>query len=99
MAAGLGALALGALALVGAGPAPVDDLAIPVRVAPEVRGSMVAELTAAPFVPGPIDRDYPTKVVVNLEVVESQTWDVDNIAARTKSLAERAVKVWPSPMV
>ena len=72
MAAGLGALALGALALVGAGPAPVDDLAIPVRVAPEVRGSMVAELTAAPFVPGPIDRDYPTKVVVNLEVIEKE---------------------------
>lgn len=72
MVAGVGALALGAFALVGAAPAPVDDLSIPVRIAPEVRGSMVAELGAAPFVPAPIDRNYPTKVIVNLEVVEKE---------------------------
>ncbi len=43
---------------------------IPVRTMPEVRGSEVAVLTAAPNVPPPITRDYATKVVVNLESVE-----------------------------
>jgi nitrite reductase (NO-forming) len=37
---------------------------------PEIRGEMVATLTEAPFVPPPIDRDYATRVVVELETVE-----------------------------
>src|SRR5690606_2648815 len=40
---------------------------IPVRTAPEVRGYEVAQLTAPPMVPGPINRNYPTTVEVNLE--------------------------------
>src|SRR5688500_19857689 len=44
--------------------------AIPTRSAPEVRGTMVAELTPPPAVPAAIDRDYATRVVVNLETVE-----------------------------
>ena len=51
---------------------PAEELAIPVRVAPAFKGSVVAELTAAPFVPAPITRDYATKVVVNLEVIEKE---------------------------
>jgi nitrite reductase (NO-forming) len=43
---------------------------IPVRTAPEVRGEEMAILTAPPFVPAPISRKYPTKVVVDLEVIE-----------------------------
>jgi nitrite reductase (NO-forming) len=38
--------------------------------AAEVRGQETAVLTDAPFVPPPIRRDYPTKVIVNLEVRE-----------------------------
>ena len=73
MAAGIaGVLAVGTMVFTGATLAPADDLAIPVRTAPDVRGSLVAELTTAPFVPAPIDRDYPTKVIVNLEVIEKE---------------------------
>lgn len=36
----------------------------------EVRGQEIAILTDAPNVPPPITRDYPTKVIVNLEVKE-----------------------------
>jgi nitrite reductase (NO-forming) len=36
----------------------------------EIKGEEVAVLTHAPNVPPPITRDHPTKVVVNLEVVE-----------------------------
>jgi nitrite reductase (NO-forming) len=43
---------------------------IPVRVAPPIRGEMRAQLTTAPNVPAPITRDYATKVIVDLEVVE-----------------------------
>lgn len=45
---------------------------LPERVAPEVQGTLVAELTAPPFVPPPLDRDYPARVEVNLEVVEKE---------------------------
>lgn len=31
---------------------------------------IIAELTAPPFVPAPIQRDYPAKVIVDLEVIE-----------------------------
>ncbi len=37
---------------------------------PEVKGEVVEQLAAPPAVPAPIDRDYATKVVVNLETVE-----------------------------
>ena len=49
-----------------AGPAsPMDAPYLP-----EIRGETVATLTQAPFVPPPIDRDYATRVVVELETVE-----------------------------
>lgn len=52
---------------------PGDDRAIPFRTAPaEVRGTVVAELTAPPFVPAAIERDYAAKVIVNLEVIEKE---------------------------
>src|SRR5215218_346922 len=43
---------------------------IPVREAPAIRGQEVAELTTAPNVPRLITRNYATKVIVDLEVVE-----------------------------
>ena len=46
-----------------------DDL-IPVRTTPAVRGEEMAVLTAAPNVPPAIIRTFPTKVIVELEVVE-----------------------------
>ena len=54
------------------GTSAMFNASIPTRIAPEVRGTMVAELTAPPFVPGPITRNYPTEVVVNLEVIERE---------------------------
>ena len=50
----------------------VDAVDIPVREATEVRGVEQAQLTSPPFVPAPITRDYSTKVVVDLEVIEKQ---------------------------
>jgi nitrite reductase (NO-forming) len=47
------------------------DHPIPVRTAPaDVRGEEIAILTAPPFVPPAITRNYPTKVKVDLEVIE-----------------------------
>ncbi len=37
---------------------------------PAIRGEEHAQLTEPPFVPAPITRDYATKVIVNLEVIE-----------------------------
>lgn len=45
---------------------------IPVRSAPELAGSTVADLTAPPSVPPAIDRRQPMEVTVNLEVVEKE---------------------------
>lgn len=45
---------------------------IPIRSAPEVTGTTVAELTAPPHVPAAITRNHPTEVVVDLEVVEKE---------------------------
>lgn len=39
-------------------------------LAPPVGDPIIAELTKPPHVPAPIDRDYPAKLVVNLEVRE-----------------------------
>lgn len=49
-----------------------DERMIPVRTAPETRGSMVAELTAPPMVPAPLNRDYATTVTVDLDVIEKE---------------------------
>jgi nitrite reductase (NO-forming) len=49
--------------------APYAD-AIPVPALPEVRGVEHAQLTSPPYVPAPIDRDYATRVVVELETIE-----------------------------
>ncbi|HEX8275467.1 MAG TPA: copper-containing nitrite reductase [Longimicrobiaceae bacterium] len=53
--------------------------AIPVRTAPAVRGQEVARLTFAPDVPAPITRDYATRVVVNLEVIEKTMRMADGV--------------------
>lgn len=52
------------------GTAAAFASAIPVRVAPPIKGEEVAGLATAPNVPAPITRDHATKVIVNLEVVE-----------------------------
>jgi nitrite reductase (NO-forming) len=72
------ALLLGAVstayALRGGRPASPESApfsaTIPVREAPAIRGEERAQLTTAPAVPAPITRDYATKVIVELEVVE-----------------------------
>jgi nitrite reductase (NO-forming) len=75
----VGLLAVVAIALnlranpAGAGPAAraMFDNPIPIRTPPaNVRGEELAILTAPPFVPPPITRNYPTKVRVELEVTE-----------------------------
>jgi nitrite reductase (NO-forming) len=43
---------------------------IPLREAPAVRGEEFAQLTAPPNVPAPITRNFPTKVIVELETIE-----------------------------
>jgi nitrite reductase (NO-forming) len=55
---------------VAAGSTGMFASAIPVRVAPEVRGEELAILTAPPLVPPQIMRSFPTKVKVELEVTE-----------------------------
>lgn len=65
-------LAVSAVAFAG-GTADRDSLGYTIAETPElppVRGVEQAELTTPPSVPAPITRDYATKVVVNLEVVE-----------------------------
>lgn len=51
--------------------AAASDESVPARSFPEIRGEEKAVLTAAPNVPAPITRDYATKVVVELETVET----------------------------
>jgi nitrite reductase (NO-forming) len=48
-----------------------DDATIPIRTTPEIRGEETAVLIAAPNVPAPITRTHATKVVINLDVVET----------------------------
>ncbi|HEX6590033.1 MAG TPA: copper-containing nitrite reductase [Longimicrobiales bacterium] len=50
---------------------------IPEPVLPEIRGEEIATLTSPPNVPAPITRDYATRVVVELEVME-KTMQLDN---------------------
>ncbi len=47
-----------------------EALAVPVREPAAVRGVEVARLGTPPYLPPPITRDYATKVVVRLRVVE-----------------------------
>ncbi len=49
------------------------------RVPPAVRGEVVATLTAPPNVPPPITRTTPTKVIVNLEVIEKKMKLADGV--------------------
>jgi nitrite reductase (NO-forming) len=62
--------------------APYFNADIPERVAPAVRGKMVAELAAPPMVPGPIERGYATTVEVNLEVIEKEMEIADGTTYR-----------------
>ena len=55
------------------------DEAIPVRTAPEIRGEETAVLVAAPNVPPAITRDYATKVIVDLEVLETTKRIADGV--------------------
>jgi len=45
----------------------------------EIKGEEVAVLTFAPNVPPPITRDYATKVIVNLEVIEKEMEMMDGV--------------------
>lgn len=65
------ALAVVLFALLGVTRSAATDVAtIPVPEIPELRGEQTAVLTAAPLVPPAIDRDYATRVKVELETVE-----------------------------
>jgi nitrite reductase (NO-forming) len=77
IAAGAAVLVLGASAYAlrgdaprGGGPVAAFSAPIPERTAPAIRGEEHAALTTAPAVPARITRDYATKVIVDLEVVE-----------------------------
>jgi len=54
-----------------------DDVAI--RVPPEVSGEEVATLTSPPNVPPAITRTAPTKVIVNLEIIEKKMKLADGV--------------------
>ena len=60
-------MGLGAADAAGPGVARTDAAEITL---PEIQGQEIAVLTQAPNVPPPIDRDYATRVVVNMETVE-----------------------------
>ena len=60
-----------ALILAGTAGAAERPATVPLKLSdPEARGEEVAILTQAPHVPPPIKRTHPTKVIVNLEVLE-----------------------------
>ncbi len=78
------AAALLALANIAACGAPADAaesrIGVPVRSAPSaIVGQETAILTAAPNVPPPITRTNPTKVIVNLDVVEKTMRLADSV--------------------
>jgi nitrite reductase (NO-forming) len=62
-----------------AGSAAMFQAGIPVRTAPAIRGEEVAKLASAPHVPAPITRDYATKVIVNLDVIEKTMRMADGV--------------------
>ncbi len=64
---------------VSSAPDAMDD---PIPATPEavaVRGVEQAELTAPPFVPAPITRNYATRVVVDMEVKEKRVELADGV--------------------
>ncbi|HEV3050509.1 MAG TPA: copper-containing nitrite reductase [Longimicrobium sp.] len=61
------------------GTTPAFAAAIPTPVAPAVRGEERAQLTGPPMVPQAITRDYATKVIVDLEVVEKTMRMADGV--------------------
>ncbi|HVZ48928.1 MAG TPA: copper-containing nitrite reductase [Gemmatimonadaceae bacterium] len=69
------------LAVIGCSPTPSATGAAPLaaRVPPAVSGEEVATLTAPPLVPPPITRTHPTKVIVNLEVIEKKMRLADGV--------------------
>jgi nitrite reductase (NO-forming) len=70
-AVALGALSLGVIhACSRAEAASNTSSVVPDRGLPEIKGVEHAVLTTAPNVPPPIERDYATRVVVELETVE-----------------------------
>ena len=82
-AAALGAgalLATASLTSCGRADAAETRGSVPVRTTfDEVRGEEVAKLVAPPNVPAPITRDYATKVIVNLDVVEKTMRLADSV--------------------
>lgn len=54
----------------------------PIRQVPEAQVEEIAQLTAPPFVPPPIERNYPARVIVNLEVVEKEMEIADGVTYR-----------------
>jgi nitrite reductase (NO-forming) len=83
-AAVLGAAATGFSMRINSGTEGVTERgmfqnSIPVRTAPAVRGEEIAILTAPPFVPPPITRNYPTLVKVDLEVTEKTMRMADGV--------------------
>jgi nitrite reductase (NO-forming) len=66
---GLGAMAFSAR---GEADAGAYRATIPEVTLPAVKGTEVAKLGTAPYVPAAIDRDYATKVVVDLPVIEKE---------------------------
>jgi nitrite reductase (NO-forming) len=86
VAAGIGAVAvaLGTLAFTVRGDAAdaLERAAIPEVVLPALKGSEVAKLGTAPYVPAPITRDYATKVVVDLPVIEKEMEIKDGLKYR-----------------
>ena len=65
-AIGLIAVAAGAILIPSS-----DDATIPVRETPEIRGEEAAVRVTPPNLPPPITRDHATKVIIDLEVVET----------------------------
>ena len=65
---GLAAVVLLLFGYRGAAPASSADVDL---YMPRIQGEEVAVLTSAPNVPPPIERDHATRVVVNLEIVET----------------------------
>jgi nitrite reductase (NO-forming) len=83
IAAGAAVLAIGGLSAFSAARGDgMFDAPIPERVAPQPKGRLVATLAAPPFVPAPITRNYPTRVVVNLEVLEKEMEIADGTTYR-----------------
>lgn len=52
---------------------------VTIRTAPPLRGVEVAKLTSPPEVPAPITRNYASKLVVNLDVIEKKMSMADGV--------------------